>query len=73
LLLPFGLRASALAGAPMGSPRFAWALSLLLRLGLIAGAVASAASYTAFGMNAIRFAATALVVIALAFNAITTE
>lgn len=69
-LVRFGQR---IAGALTGGPRYAWAPYLFLWVGLIAGAVAGAASYAAFGMNAIWFAATALVVIALAFNAIITD
>jgi uncharacterized membrane protein YoaK (UPF0700 family) len=69
-LVRFGQR---IAGAMMGGPRFAWAPYLLLWLGLILGAVAGAASHAAFGMNAIWFAATALVLIALTFNVITTD
>lgn len=63
-LVRFGQR---LAGALMGGPRFAWAPYLLLWLGLILGAVAGAAAYQSFALDAVWFAAAAVVTIALVF------
>lgn len=64
-LVRFGQR---LAGALMGGPRYAWAPYLLLWLGLILGAVAGAAAYQNFALNAVWFAAAAITAIALVFT-----